>query len=161
MTVRIPGQPTEAALIAEYADVGNNWRFFIGLRAGIFGVFVTVNSALVAGVGWTLKGELPGTKQSMLSILASVAIIFIIGIGLTEYRIWRLFQISLMRGIELERQMSIQAGQYHVFKESERGPKGRLMVITYTRAMILIYCLIASLWVGLLISRGYLTQVGT
>ena len=144
-------RPSEEALLAEYGEVGENWRFFIGLRAAIFGVFLTVTSTLVAVAGWGITGEIPIRDVRILRLLGAMAIAFLVGIAMTEYRIWRLFQISLARGIELEQRLSIGRGQYWLFKQSETSPKGRLMVVTYTRAMLLIYLLVLGLWVYLIL----------
>lgn len=145
-------EPTAAKeiLLAEYEEVGHNWRFFIGLRATTFSGFLTVNTTLAAVTGWLLGSRMEINKALIISAIALIAIISTIASGLTEYRIWLIFNTCHARAIEVENLLSIE-GLYHKVSRIGPGPKGRWKVVTYTKVMILILLLNLLMWGGMLL----------
>ncbi len=142
---------TKEILLAEYEEVGHNWRFFIGLRATTFSGFITVNTTLAAVTGWLLGSRMEINKATIISAIALVAIISTIASGLTEYRIWLLFNTCHARAMEVENLLSIGEGLYHQIGRVGPGPKGRWKVVTYTKVMILILLLNLLMWCGILL----------
>lgn len=140
-------------LLAEYESVGQNWRFFIGLRASTFTAFITINSTLAAVTGWILSSTIEINKARIISVIALVSIISTIAVALTEYRLERLFHVCLLRALELEELLSLGGGQYHQIRQNEVGSKSRPTIITYTRIMMLILLLTLLMWTTILLFR--------
>lgn len=143
--------PSSDALLTEYESVGQNWRFFIGLRASTFSAFITINSTLAAVTGWILSSRIEINKARIISVLALVSIVSTIAVALTEYRLERLFHTCLLRGLELEESLSLAGGQYHKIRQLEVSHKSQPTIITYTRIMMFILVLTLLMWTTILL----------
>lgn len=148
-------------MLVEYADVGENWRFFIGLRFTALRFFATINGALLAILGWTFTKDSALNYERIMRVVAIAGIVVVVSTVFVEYRLWRLFQVALKRGMEIEDALSLSGGQYHCFKASEKSKSSRLRVITHTRAIILFYTLAFALWLLLMIFPHALAPITT
>jgi hypothetical protein len=138
-------------LLAEYESVGQNWRFFIGLRASTFSAFITINSTLAAVTGWILSSNIEINKARIISVIALVSIISTIAVALTEYRLEQLFHVCMLRALELEELLSLGGGQYQQIRQQEVSNKSRSRTITYTKIMMLILLLTLLMWTTILL----------
>jgi hypothetical protein len=150
-TVTTQPNPSIDVLLAEYESVGQNWRFFIGLRASTFSAFITINSTLAAVTGWILSSRIDINKARIISVIALISIVSTIAVALTEYRLERLFHACLLRALELEELLSLGGGQYHQIRQMEVSNKSRPTIITYTRIMMFILLLTLLMWMTILL----------
>jgi hypothetical protein len=138
------------SLQCEYADIGQNWRFFIQTRFLALGSFLTFHVILFSGLSVAFGKEPPIDPLVIIRAVSGIGIVITIVTSMIDYRSHTLFQVCLQRGIEVEDLLGLAKGQYHLLKESEHL-KRQGFLVSHSRANAVLYGLAFVAWLLLLL----------
>jgi hypothetical protein len=142
------------SLRVEYADVGENWRFFIGARFVNLGFFGTFTGALLGFLSTSSGDEVPAAGGPMLVLLAILGLLLTLAVIVIDHRCRVLFEAAYRRGDAIEQQLGIKGGQYQQLGRAGRSGERGVLVISHTKALMAIYVLGAALWLAVIVLRS-------
>ena len=141
-----PEPPDQQNLRDEYKLVFEGYKFFVSIRFIVAAFAMSIQSALL-----TIYNQ--AVKENRLNGYAvfSIAMVFLLALGIIEWRTTFLFRTLLQRGNELEFQLGLPNGFFHRIAELSRQ-KGLRRFITHTWGINLVYIGVFVLWIMLLVA---------
>lgn len=141
-----PEPPDQQSFRDEYKLVFEGYKFFVSIRFIVAAFAMSIQTAL-------LPIYSQAVKESRLNGVAIfiVAMLFLVALGIIEWRTTILFRALLKRGTELEFQLGLLNGFFHRIAELS-AQMGFRSFITHTWGINLMYASVFVLWIILLVA---------
>lgn len=139
------------SLRLEYQIVESKWRFFQGLRYGVFAFLTTTHGVLFTAYQaiYTAIEKNPQNPEGLgwpaLVMLPIIALLILLGCALLERRLRYLYSRCSARGAAIESLLGIIGGIFSILEVSRPG--GRL---PHTRVFIFTLIVVGIAWTSLI-----------